>query len=82
MNRKRTESIKQMSFPFPYREGQKELVTYVYQTIYHRRKLFLEAPTGVGKTISTVFPSVKAIGEGMAEKIFYLTAKTITRTVA
>lgn len=81
-NRKRTESIKQMSFPFPYREGQKELVTYVYQTIYHRRKLFLEAPTGVGKTISTVFPSVKAIGEGMAEKIFYLTAKTITRTVA
>lgn len=81
-NRKRTESIKQMSFPFSYREGQKELVTYVYQTIYHRRKLFLEAPTGVGKTISTVFPSVKAIGEGMAEKIFYLTAKTITRTVA
>ena len=64
-------------FPFPYREGQKELVTYAYQTIYHRRKLFLEAPTGVGKTISTVFPSVKAIGEGMAEKIFYLTAKTI-----
>ena len=66
-----------MSFPFPYREGQKELVTYVYQTIYHRRKLFLEAPTGVGKTISTQFPSVKAIGEGMAEKIFYLTAKKL-----
>ncbi|MDE7321957.1 MAG: ATP-dependent DNA helicase [Lachnospiraceae bacterium] len=78
----RTASIKNMSFPFPYREGQKELVTYVYQTIYHRRKLFLEAPTGVGKTISTVFPAVKSMGEGMAEKIFYLTAKTITRTVA
>ncbi len=78
----RTESIKALAFPFPYREGQKELVTYVYQTIYHRRKLFLEAPTGVGKTISTVFPAVKAMGEGMAEKIFYLTAKTITRTVA
>lgn len=78
----RTVSIKGLQFPFPYREGQKELVTYVYQTLYHKRKLFLEAPTGVGKTISTVFPAVKAMGEGMAEKIFYLTAKTITRTVA
>ena len=81
-NRMRTASIKQLEFPFPYREGQKELVTYVYQTIYHKRKLFLEAPTGVGKTISTVFPTVKSMGEGMTEKIFYLTAKTITRTVA
>ena len=78
----RTESIKQLAFPFAYRDGQKELVTYVYRTIYHKRKLFLEAPTGVGKTISTVFPAVKSMGEGMTEKIFYLTAKTITRTVA
>jgi len=81
-NKIRTASIRQLQFPFPYREGQKELVTYVYQTIYHKRKLFLEAPTGVGKTISTVFPAVKSMGEGMTEKIFYLTAKTITRTVA
>ena len=58
------------------------MVTYVYQTIYHKRKLFLEAPTGVGKTISTVFPAVKAMERGMGDKIFYLTAKTITRTVA
>lgn len=78
----RQESIKKLQFPFPYREGQKELVTYVYSTIYHKRKLFLEAPTGVGKTISTVFPAIKAMGEGITEKIFYLTAKTITRTVA
>lgn len=76
------ESIEKLPFPFPYREGQKELVTYVYQTIYHKRKLFLEAPTGVGKTVSTVFPAVKAVGKGMADRIFYLTAKTITRTVA
>lgn len=78
----RQSSIKVLEFPFAYREGQKDLVTYVYQTIYHKRKLFLEAPTGVGKTISTVFPAIKAMGEGMGEKIFYLTAKTITRTVA
>lgn len=78
----RTESIKKIAFPFEYREGQRELVTYAYQTIYHKKKLFIEAPTGVGKTISTIFPAVKAMGEGMADKIFYFTAKTITRTVA
>lgn len=79
---KRQESIKKLEFPFPYRDGQKDLVTYVYQTIYHKKKLFIEAPTGVGKTIATVFPSIKAMGENMSERIFYLTAKTITRTVA
>lgn len=78
----RQTSIKNTEFPFSYREGQRDLVTYVYRTIYHKKKLFIEAPTGVGKTISTIFPSVKAIGEGMGDKIFYLTAKTITRTVA
>lgn len=79
---KRNAIIKELAFPFPYREGQKELVTYVYQTIYHKRKLFIEAPTGVGKTISTMYPALKALGEGRADRLFYLTAKTITRTVA
>lgn len=78
----RKDSIECMEFPFPYREGQKELASYVYQTIYHKKKLFLEAPTGVGKTISTVFPAIKAMGKGMGDRLFYLTAKTITRTVA
>nr|MCR5715588.1 ATP-dependent DNA helicase [Lachnospiraceae bacterium] len=80
--KERTGSIKELQFPFDYREGQRELITYVYRTILNRKKLFLEAPTGVGKTISTVFPTVKAMGEGHVEKLFYLTAKTITRTVA
>ncbi len=80
--RQRDDSIRRLEFPFPYREGQRELVKYVYQTIYHEKKLFLEAPTGVGKTISTVFPAVKAMERGMGQKLFYLTAKTITRTVA
>ncbi|MCR5356305.1 MAG: ATP-dependent DNA helicase [Lachnospiraceae bacterium] len=78
----RNESIEKVNFPFEYRKGQKELTSQVYRTIYHGRKLFLEAPTGVGKTVSTVFPSVKALGGGLADKIFYLTAKTVTRTVA
>ena len=78
----RQNSIKGLSFPFPYRDGQKELVANVYRTIYHKKKLFMEAPTGVGKTISTIYPAVQAMGQGMGEKLFYLTAKTITRTVA
>ena len=78
----RNESIHGVEFPFEYREGQKELVSQVYRTIYHGRKLFLQAPTGTGKTVSTVFPAVKAMGEGLSDRIFYLTAKTITRTVA
>ena len=78
----RDTSIKEMEFPFPYRAGQKKLVTGVYQTILREKRLYIEAPTGVGKTISTVFPAVKAMGEGLIEKVFYLTAKTITRTVA
>lgn len=78
----RTETIKAVDFPYEYRDGQKELAVYVYQSINRKKKLFIEAPTGVGKTLSTVFPSVKSMGEGLTEKIFYLTAKTITRTVA
>lgn len=78
----RQASIQQLEFPFPYREGQKSLVADVYRTILRKKILFIQAPTGVGKTISTVFPAVKAVGEGLGDKIFYLTAKTITRTVA
>lgn len=78
----RNDSIRQMEFPFPYREGQRDLVASVYRTILRKKKLFIQAPTGVGKTMATVFPAVRAVGEGLGEKIFYLTAKTITRTVA
>lgn len=78
----RNASILTVDFPFPYREGQKRLVSGVYRTILGGKKLFIEAPTGVGKTISTVFPAVRAMGEEKVEKLFYLTAKTITRTVA
>ncbi len=78
----RQKTIKETEFPFAYREGQKELAAAVYRTIVHGKKLFLEAPTGTGKTISTVFPTVKAMGQEKISRIFYLTAKTITRTVA
>ena len=80
--RLRNASIGKGSFPFEYRAGQKKLVGSVYRTITQGKRLFIEAPTGVGKTISTVFPAVWALGEDRVEKIFYGTAKTIARTVA
>ncbi|MBO5460480.1 MAG: ATP-dependent DNA helicase [Ruminococcus sp.] len=78
----RNQSIRNTEFPFNYRNGQRELVSSVYRTILRKKKLFIQAPTGVGKTMATVFPAVRAVGEELGEKIFYMTAKTITRTVA
>ncbi len=75
-------SIQTLEFPFPYRDGQHKLVADVYRTINRKKILFIQAPTGTGKTISTLFPAIRAVGENLGEKIFYLTAKTITRTVA
>ncbi|MEE1217537.1 MAG: ATP-dependent DNA helicase [Agathobacter sp.] len=82
MKNQRQASIKELGFPFEYRPGQKKLVSDVYRTIMRQKLLFMQAPTGVGKTISTIFPAVKAVGEELADRIFYLTAKTITATVA
>ncbi|MBS6647059.1 MAG: ATP-dependent DNA helicase [Clostridiaceae bacterium] len=78
----RDESIHDLEFPFDYREGQKDLAVSVYRAISQKRNLYIQAPTGIGKTLSTVFPALKAIGEGKGDKLFYLTAKTITRSVA
>ncbi|MCA1059873.1 ATP-dependent DNA helicase [Rossellomorea aquimaris] len=75
-------SIEGLAFPYPaYRKGQKNLAGAVYKTVIESKSLYANAPTGTGKTISTLFPTVKAMGEGRS-KWFYVTAKTITRTVA
>lgn len=78
----RNTSIINLKFPFEYREGQRNLAVSVYRAIERKSNLFIQAPTGVGKTISTVFPAVKSVGSGYTDKLFYLTAKTITRTAA
>ena len=76
-------SMKALEFPYEsYREGQRRMAAAVYKTIAGEGRLFAMAPTGVGKTISTIFPALKAVGEGYGEKIFYLTAKTVTRRAA
>ena len=79
---KRNRSMEKLEFPFIYRKGQKEMVAGIYHAISRKEQIFIQAPTGVGKTMSAVFPAVRSIGEGKAETLFYLTARTITRTVA
>jgi DNA excision repair protein ERCC-2 len=72
-------SIKDLSFPYEeYRMGQRKLLVAVYISIKENKNFFVKAPTGIGKTISTIFPAVKALGEGIISKIFYATAKTTT----
>ncbi|KAF0816614.1 DinG family ATP-dependent helicase [Bacillus sp. ZZV12-4809] len=76
-------SLQELTFPFPaYRYGQRKFAVGVYRTIAEGKNLFANAPTGIGKTISTLFPALKAIGEGHIQRIIYATAKTITRQAA
>lgn len=83
LRKTRNESILKLQFPFPkFRTGQHELAAAVYKTIYLKKRLFVEAPTGTGKTISTLFPAIKAMGEEKVQRLFYLTAKQSTRHVA
>lgn len=75
-------SIEEITFPFKsYREGQRKLMASVYQIILQDERLFARAPTGIGKTMSTLFPAIKSLLKEPG-KIFYLTAKTIGRDVA
>ena len=76
------ESVQGLEFPYDYRDGQKKLVSDVYRSIYRRKILFMQAPTGTGKTIANVFPAVMALGQNLAERVFYLTAKTATALAA
>lgn len=80
---KRDISITACEFPFAaYRPGQRELAVRAYKAIEKEKKCFAQAPTGTGKTVSTVFPAIKALGKGLTSKIFYFTAKAITREAA
>ncbi|MDN6781109.1 helicase C-terminal domain-containing protein [Lentilactobacillus parabuchneri] len=83
LDERRITSAKQLKFPFAdYRPGQHKLATNVYKTILLEKHLFVEAPTGTGKTISTLFPAIKSMGEELISRVFYFTAKQSTRHVA
>ncbi len=79
----RNRTLFEAPFPYPrYREGQRTMAAYVYRAIANREKAFIQAPTGIGKTISAIFPALKAMAEKKTDKIFYLTAKRTTGIAA
>ena len=79
----RNNSINELEFPFPeYRKGQRMMAAAVYRAIRDENILFVQAPTGIGKTVSAIFPAIKAMGEDMSSKMFYLTGKTTTQIIA
>lgn len=69
-------------FPFEYREGQRKLVFSAYKTMQEKKTLFVQAPTGIGKTMAMLFPAIRALEGGLGNKIFYVSAKTIAANVA
>ena len=75
-------TAKALEFPYEYRKGQREVAVNVYKAFSRKINLYVQAPTGIGKTLATIFPAVKSFGEGICDKIFYLTAKTIAGSVA
>tara|TARA_Y100000310_G_scaffold340624_1_gene437106 strand:- start:3019 stop:5406 length:2388 start_codon:yes stop_codon:yes gene_type:complete len=78
----RDAAIAALSFPYgQYRDGQRQLAVSAYRTMVSGAQLYVQAPTGIGKTMATLYPAIKALGEGHHEQVFYLTAKTVGRTV-
>lgn len=79
----RDDAIQAMEFPFVgYREGQRQMAVDVYLTVKEQTQAIIQAPTGIGKTMASLFPAVKALGEGHVGKIFYLTARTTGKMAA
>lgn len=78
-----TNSAKNLVFPYKsLREGQDEMIRTAFRAIKSREKVFIEAPTGIGKTISAIYPAFLALGKGIGKRIFYLTSKTTLQNSA
>ena len=72
--------LEALRFPFKEgaREGQRELIVEAFRAIHSSKRLVAEAPTGTGKTMASLYPALKSIGQGHGDKIFYFTGKTTT----
>lgn len=78
--RARDASLQALRFPFDkYRAGQRDMAVQVYTAIRLQRRLFASMPTGTGKSVAALFPALKALGAGLTEQVYYLTARTTQR---
>ncbi len=80
--KQRADSAAEFVFPFESREGQRIIMRAVQRAVEQERQLYVQAPTGTGKTAAMLYPSVKAVGEGLSDRIFYLSAKNVTAGAA
>lgn len=81
--KERNHSIQQLDFPFnEYRPGQRKMAVAAYRTILEGSHLLLQAATGIGKTMGALFPAIKSLNEGLADKVVFLTARTTGRLAA
>ena len=80
---RRLPSLKKLKFPYDnIREGQSEFVRAAYRTLSRGGTLYATAPTGTGKTVSALYPAMRALGDERVEKVFYLTPKSTTANAA
>lgn len=79
----RLPSLEKLKFPYPnVREGQNEFIHSVFRTVSRGGRLYAQAPTGTGKTVSVLYPALRALGKGKCDKVFYFTPKTTTAIAA
>ena len=79
----RDRSIRDLAFPFPeYRKGQREMAVQVFRAVREKHQLLAQAPTGIGKTMAAVFPAIKAFGDSLVDRMFYLAARSTGKKVA
>jgi DNA excision repair protein ERCC-2 len=81
--RRRDGNLQRLAFPFgEYRPGQREMLDAVSRTLRKAGRIFIQAATGIGKTMAVLFPAVRSIADGACAKVFYLTARTTGRLAA
>src|SRR5690606_41185554 len=79
----RNDALDRLQFPHEtFRGGQRQLAESVYKSVSTGRCLLVEAPTGIGKTLATLFPVLKAFSAQRLDRVFFLVAKTTGRALA
>ncbi len=79
----RNESVSHLTFPFKeLRSGQEEMIQFIQKNADEKQDAFIEAPTGIGKTISVLYPLVSLFGKDKADRVLYLTSKNSIKKIA